>query len=460
MKSSSLIILFCIVATILATPVHAQQATANGYKGIWFALGQVSTYGDKYSGGLGTYTSSHIPVAIYAPKVNKTFFVYGGTTAADQRHLLIMLSYFDHTKKRVPRPVIVLDKQGVDDPHDNASLSIDEKGYIWVFVSGRNTSRPGVIFKSRSPYQIDTFDKIREGEMTYPQPWWLEGKGFLYLFTKYTKGRELYWSTSNDGISWAADLKLAGMGGHYQVSNRWKNKVVTVFNYHPNGNVDKRTNVYLLQTSDMGKSWTNISGASVQTPITNKVNATLVKDYEAEGKLVYLNDLGFDKDGNPVILAVISKNFQPGPPGEMRDWVIIQWKNNKWQTNKVCESSHNYDMGSLYINDGQWQIIGPTEPGPQKNGTGGEMAVWKSNDAGENWYRAKSLTSGSSRNHSYARRPFVRHPGFQAFWADGNADKLSISKLFFCDSAGNVYELPYDMKNEFEVPKKVIGLIN
>ena len=64
--------------------------------------------------------------------------------------------------------MIVYDKVGVDDPHDNASLSIDQKGYIWVFVSGRNTSRPGIILKSRSPYHIGSFEKLKEGEMTYP----------------------------------------------------------------------------------------------------------------------------------------------------------------------------------------------------------------------------------------------------------------------------------------------------
>ncbi|HWI59696.1 MAG TPA: hypothetical protein VNZ22_20885, partial [Bacillota bacterium] len=38
----------------------------DGYRGIWFTLGQPSEYGDKYSGGLGTYTANHIPLAIYA----------------------------------------------------------------------------------------------------------------------------------------------------------------------------------------------------------------------------------------------------------------------------------------------------------------------------------------------------------------------------------------------------------
>jgi len=150
---------------VLLLPVRlaAQNARAGGYKGIWFTLGQPSQYGDKYSGGLGTYTSSHIPIAIYAKKVNKTFFVYGGTTKQDERHLLIMLSYFDHSSNTVPKPVIVYDKVGVNDPHDNASLSIDESGYIWVFVSGRNTTRPGIIFKSRKPYGIDSFEQVKTG---------------------------------------------------------------------------------------------------------------------------------------------------------------------------------------------------------------------------------------------------------------------------------------------------------
>ena len=42
--------------------------TADGYRGIWFTIGQArSAYGAKYSGGLGTYTMKHIPMAVYAP---------------------------------------------------------------------------------------------------------------------------------------------------------------------------------------------------------------------------------------------------------------------------------------------------------------------------------------------------------------------------------------------------------
>lgn len=446
-----------IVFLIIATPffLFAQPKTTNGYKGIWFTLGQLSQYGDKYSGGLGTYTSSHIPIAIYSKQVNKTYFVYGGTTARDERHLLIMISYYDHKKKVVPKPVVVYDKAGVDDPHDNASISIDDKGHIWVFVSGRNTTRPGIILKSKKPFAINNFEKMKEGEMTYPQPWWTK-EGFFYLFTKYTKGRELYWTTSSDGQAWEPEQKLAGMGGHYQLSNINNGKAVSVFNYHPAGNVDKRTNLYLVQTTDRGKTWTTINGKIVQTPLTDIRNEALVKDFESEGKLVYLNDVNFDKSGNPVILAVVSKDFKPGPKSDPHEWIIVHWKNSKWNFNKVCESTHNYDMGSLYINNNLWQIIGPTKTGPQKYGTGGEMVLWESSNEGESWNNKKQLTQSSQRNHAYARRPLNAHPDFYAFWADGDSDKLSQSKLYFCNKAGEVWELPYDMKKKFEKPLKLM----
>ena len=445
--------LLCVFALMLCSDrTLAQNARADGYKGIWFTLGQFSQYGDKYSGGLGTYTSSHIPVAIYSKQVNKTFFVYGGTTREDERHLLIMISYFDHAKHVVPKPVIVYDKTGVDDPHDNAALSIDGKGFIWVFVSGRNTTRPGLIFKSSLPYQIDSFTRIKTGEMTYPQPWWMGEKGFFYLFTKYTNGRELYWTTSADGTTWAPEQKLAGMGGHYQVSNVWNGKVVSVFNYHPGGNVDKRTNLYLVQTTDLGKTWTSIDGTVVQPPLTNPHINALVKDYEAEGKLVYINDLNFDSEGNPVILAVISHDFAPGPKGDPRVWTVIHWKNGRWNFHAVCTSTHNYDMGSLYMENNLWRIIGPTDAGPQKYGTGGEMVLWESSDEGVNWKKAKALTRNSVYNHSYARRPLHAHPDFYAMWADGNADKISPSHLYFCDQQGKVWVLPYRMDKDFEKP--------
>lgn len=424
-----------------------------GYRGIWFTLGQFFDYGDKYSGGLGTYTAKHIPLAIYAPQVNKTFFVYGGTTESGERHLLAMISYFDHDKKVVPQPVVVHDKGGVDDPHDNPSLCIDGDGYLWVFVSGRARKRPGYIYKSLRPFDINGFEQVAEREFAYPQPWWIEGKGFFFCFTKYTRGRELYWSTSKDGKTWSPDRKLAS-GGHYQVTCAQDGRLVTAFNAHPRDwYVDGRTNLYFLQSRDFGGSWEAITGKQVATPVDSFDNPGLVRDYRSEGRNVYMKDINFDGNGNPIILYITSDSHKPGPPGGLRIWEVAHWTGTEWDFRRITVASHNYDMGSLYVEGDVWRVVAPTEAGPQGFGAGGEMAMWECLD-GKVWRRIKRLTRNSEFNHTYARRPVNAHPEFYAFWADGNPNSMSASHIYFTNKEGDrVWRLPYNMQSEFSSPE-------
>lgn len=431
----------------------------DGYRGIWFDLGQRSEYGSKYSGGLGTYTAKHHPLAIHAPKVAKTFFVYGGTTDRDARHLLAMASYYDHRTGKVPKPVVVHDKQGVDDPHDNPSLQIDESGHLWVFVSGRGRKRPGHVYRSDRPFDIASFSHLGEREFTYPQPWWIDGDGFVFLFTKYTRGRELYWSSSDqDGGSWTKDRKLAGMGGHYQVSDERDGRIITAFNMHPGGKVDQRTNLYFVRTDDCGRTWQTASGESIGVPMTDPACAALVRDYRSEGRRVYMKDLTFDGQGNPVILYLTSGSHEAGPTGAPRVWTVAHWSREKWAFHEVTTSTHNYDMGSIEVGpDGSWRIIGPTEKGPQEHGCGGEIAIWESPDHGKSWQRTRLVTRASERNHGYVRLPRNAHDDFYAFWADGNPDSFSESHLFFTNRSGDkVCRLPYVMEGGMAAPIEVM----
>ena len=444
-----LVLLFLADSFILP----AQNPRIDGYKGIWYSFGQLEEFGYKFSGGVATFASRHRPMAIYAPEVRKTFFVYGGTTGPEEQHLVIMVSYYDHRLNKVPKPVVVYDKMGVKEPQDNASLSIDKDGYLWVFVSGRGRTRPGLIFKSSKPWSIDSFDKIMEWEMISPQPWWMEDNGFMLMFSRNIKGRELYFSSSADGKTWADSQKIAAMGGHFQVSNVKGKKLVTVFNYHPGGNIDRRTNLYLLQTDDMGRTWKTVDNRIVTIPVTDVRSEALIKDYEAEGKLVYISDLDFDNEGNPVVLVILSSDVNPGPKGGPREWMIITRKNNNWNFSKVCESYHNYDMGALYITDNEWRIIGPTEPGPQKYGTGGEIALWISRDKGISWEKVRNITSNSTRNNSFVRNPVNAQKDFYALWTDGDADKFSTSCLYFTnENCDKVWVLPYEMMKNFQKP--------
>lgn len=478
-----IVLLTAFAATVFAAPPESAKPTGgaappekssligrriDGYRGIWFELGQKSEHGDKYSGGLGTYTVKHRPLAIYAPQVNKTFFVYGGTTAAGDRHLLAMIGCYDHARGTVPRPVVVHDKLTVNDPHDNPSLSIDPRGHLWVFVSGRGQRRPGFIYRSVKPYDIAAFELVREDEMTYPQPWWIAGRGCLLMFTRYTNGRELYWMTSETGRDWSQPRKLVN-GGHYQITAASGERLITAYNTHfPANNVDTRTNLSFLQTDDMGRTWRTITGKVVQPPL-EPVNAdALVRDYRGEGRLVYLKDITFDAAGHPVILYITSPDHRPGPPparAEPRRWTIARWTGSAWVYHEVGTATHNYDVGSLYIErDGTWRLIGPFAPGagPQHWGAGGEVIMLASTDQGATWHKQRELTTQSTRNHTYIRRPEQAHDDFYAFWADGDTDKLSISRLYFTSKAGDqVWRLPYVMTgdeakpDEFSTPAKL-----
>ncbi|MGB3587363.1 MAG: BNR-4 repeat-containing protein [Tunicatimonas sp.] len=451
------------ILTILLLIIHFQGVAQlnynnqqlDGYKGIWFTLGQFYEYGDKYSGGLGTYTAKHKPLAIYAEEVNRTFFVYGGTTGEDDRYLLCMIGSFNHANSTVTKPVVVYDKQGVDDPHDNPSLLIDPEGYLWVFISGRNTRRPGFKYRSDQPYDISGFTQVTQEEMTYPQPWPIEGKGIFHFFTKYTGVRELYYETSPDGQTWTEDRKLAGIigegeekAGHYQVSGHYGGKVATFFSRHPNGNVDRRTSLHYLQSTDFGETWTTADGEPVETPVTDVDSPARVIDYESQGKNVYLKDMSFDADGNPVALYLTSGGHEPGPDNNPREWRVSHYDGSGWQTSVITTSGHNYDMGSLWIDGNRWTVIAPTVDGPQRHGAGGEVAIWVSINQGKSWSMQQQITQDSPRNHNYVRRVVNGQPPFQYFWADGNPGGITKSVMYFGDSEGNTWQLPYEMSEE------------
>jgi hypothetical protein len=177
-------------------------------------------------------------------------------------------------------------------------------------------------------------------------------------------------------------------------------------------------------------------------------------DYASKGKNVYMKDMGFDSVCKPVCLYIRSNGHEPGPKSAPYEWCITKWNGENWQTTAVCESDHNYDMGSLYVSDNEWKIVGPTESGPQKWGVGGELAIWKSTDKGETWKRKKILTKNSKQSHSYVRRPVNYKKPFCYFWADGDSHNFSKSELYFGDFDGNIWKLPYEMKADFERPMK------
>lgn len=452
----------------LAQCVGAPLPTDDGFRGIWyFNQPSKDEYKYKYSGGFATYPQQHEPIAIYCKAVNKTFFVYGGTTARSaqgKQNLLHLVSYYDHATGKVARPRIVLDKH-TDDAHDNPTLSVDDQGYLWVFSSAHGTGRPSFIHRSTKPYAIDEFELVWKTNFSYTQPWHVPGEGFLFLHTRYNGGKSLgidaircsFWMTSRDGREWSQPQMLAGIEmGDYQISWRQGSRVASAFDFHPRPvGLNHRSNIYYAETRDFGKTWRTISGETLTPPITATNSPALAYDSRQEQRLVYLKDLNFDAKGNPVILFLTSKGYESGPANGPRTWKTIQWTGKKWVSHDVTTSGNNYDHGSLYLEaDGTWRIIAPTTLGPQPYNSGGEMVMWSSPDEGKTWRKVKQLTRDSARNHTYARRPLDAHPDFYALWADGHGRQPSVSHLYFTNQRGDhVWRLPETMTGDFAKPE-------
>ena len=467
-----------VVLTVLLPAASAQTTASEGFSGFWYRLFQEFPYGPKYSGGLGTYTAKHVPLAVYRPEVERTYFVYGGASAGSARSLSAMVSYFDHASSLLAQPVTVHAQTEVHDPHMNPSISVGEDGFVWVFVSARGTVAPGYVYRSERPHDISSFERVFEGPIAYPQPWSL-GNGDLLLLHSIYAGpqRELYWRRarlSEAGVvEWEPARKLA-RGGHYQISvadtTGGALRVATAFNVHPGAenadytSGDRRTNLYFVQTQDGGGSWETALGTPVDVPLAIYDSRVLVRDYQSEGRLVYLKDMAFTPDGYPILLYLTASSHVPGPEGDPREWTVAVWDGSAWSFHVVTTSDHNYDTGSVYVegyteDDGSqgelWRVLAPTAAGPQPWGTGGEVEAWESRDRGATWERQAALTAESEYNHSYVRRPVDGDDGFYAFWADGDAFERSASRLYFADRAGTVWRMPDAFEGAFGEPESL-----
>ena len=446
--------------------------TAEGYRGIWYAnqpLDPQRAGGQrfKYSGGFATYPQQHAPIAVHAPAVGRTFFVWGGADGgAGGGDLVHMVSYLDHADGSVPRPVRLLAK-GTGDAHDNPVLSIDAAGHLLVVSPSHGQARASAIHRSVRPFDITEWERVDDANRSYPQVWWLPDAGrFLLLHTRYEDARRtLRVASSADGAAWTEPVLFAAAErGHYQISARdpRSDRVGTAFDLHPDQGrpgtgLDWRTNLSYAESSDGGHSWRSVSGEPIALPIRSAESPALVRDYRAEGRSVYLKDLAFTPDGRPVILFLTAAGFMPGPEGAPREWWTAAWGGTTWDFRPLTASDHAYDHGSLHCDPGgTWRVVAPTDPGPFPGGAGGEMVLWTSRDEGHTWSR-RPLTAGSEFNHGYARTPLDADPALHALWADGSPLGKSASRLFFCTRDGRVFRLPDRVEGDRAIPEEIVA---
>lgn len=427
---------------------------APGYRGVWYGNEPSrDEYAFKYSGGLGTYCEGHVPMAVHSRAAGRTFFCWGGTTGASSTSLVHMVASFDHRTRRLSTPVVVLDKRTTD-AHDNPVISLDDDGYVWMFSSSHGRLRRSYISRSVRPHDISRFSLVKETNFSYPQPHFIPGKGFLFLHTWYSGGRHVGYSLmGKDGSVIAPRRPLVFIDkGNYLRSWRHGNRVGVVFDRHPvtSGTqpLNRRTDLYYMETADFGRTWRNASGDEVSTPVTEPLNPALVRRYSLDGdawRNVYIKGVRFTPQGRPVILYLLSRGYRSGPESGPREWWTAAWNGASWDIrDTTVRSDSNYDFGFLDLrSESDWRMISATGRGPQAFNPGGEIEAWRSVDGGATWSKERDVTSGSLRNHSYPRQVVDAHPDFLAFWADGDGRKISESHLHYCDEDLNVYDMPY-----------------
>lgn len=454
-----------------AQPVFCSPES--GYRGFWHEQRPVleSEYRYKYSGGLGTYCHSHQPFSVYCPEVGKTFFCWGGTTREHEvsknlprfdwgpGQLTHMVGCFDHHRGEVERPVTLLDKW-CGDAHDNPVLSVDPKGYIWIFSpSHGNWTTPSWVHRSKNPHDIHGgFETVLGGVFAYPQAFWSPTTGLILFHVQYTGGRGTHLTKTADGKHWTNPKTLALIGdGSYQIAHVQGPHLGVIFDHHPKGKgVDARTNLYYMESFDGGETWQNARGEILHLPLTEVENPALVRNALSENLLIYIKDLQFDEKGRPVLAYLTSGSSSPGPGGDPRTWLFATFNGTHWKHEAITQSKSNYDHGALFRRHGGWDLIAPIGEGPQPYNPGGEVVAWRREDGGPGWQFLRALTQGSPSNHNFIRRGIGGHPDFLAFWADGNPREPSPSRLYFCDQQGSVYRLPETMTADRQKPERVM----
>ena len=267
-----------------------------------------------------------------------------------------------------------------------------------------------------------------------------------------------YCQTTIDGRDWSPARLLHFINdGDYQRS--WQapdGRIGVAFDQHPKGKgLNWRTDVFYMETRDFGKTWRTAAGEELKLPLTVRDNPALVMPYAETGRNVYINCIKFDSQNRPLIMYIVSKGFKCGPGNGPRVWKLARWTGTEWKEYDTgIQSDNNYDFCTLYLDsDTDLRLIGASAPGPQPYNPGGELQSWRSSDGGATWTFEKSITSGSGRNHNYPRQPLNTHPGFYAFWADGNGRRPSVSRLYFCDRDLNVYRMPLTVTGDFAAPE-------
>jgi hypothetical protein len=401
------------------------------FRGVWYGSGRQNTLPGHefvYAGGKATYSAWHRPMAVYAPEVNKTFFVFGDA------HNRPAISLFDHATARFAEP-LALGTNPDGNAHRNPTLLIDEDRYLFVFYGYHGGAQPIAVLRSLYPLDMSAWTRmadLTDGNGSYPNPWQLLS-GEIIVPHRQPSGW-CFTKTRDQGVTWGETVELASFDTYESTSTVYgmtlaetgpcPRRIHFVWSRLGGGSEEairtkhlwaRRYNVYYARSDDGGDTWQRSDGSIYQLPVSEE-SAELV--YKSGERGTWLKDILVTPDGHPLIL------FLDGDADTyVSTWKIARRTHKGWEFVDLATSDHMYDGGAFCaMGPNDIRLYGPSAPA-QPGCDGGNIEEWQSTDGGKTWAKVRTLTHGADRSHNHVKtvRNHQQSDGqFRVMWSCGD----------------------------------------
>lgn len=396
------------------------------YRGVWYCCGTVNLLDGNnhvYSGPMATYSAWHRPMAVYAPAVNRTYFVFG-----NERNAPAIGSY-EHDTRTFARPV-VLGANPDGDAHRNPTLALDDTGRLYVFFGAHND--PTRVLRSERPCETGAWREcaaIVDPATSYPQPYQLLPGEMFVSYRERSSGWRSRVSRSH-GETWEDPVDIVEFEGNdiYAVSiaetGDYPRRIHLAWSRLGGGSDEeirtkhlwaRRYNIYYAFSQDGGRTWRRSDGGLYKLPVRE---ADAEKLYESGERGVWLKDIQLGPDGRPLILFIEADPFT-----YVSHWKCGRLRGDGWGFSNIAVGDHMYDDGGIVIEDGSVTVYAPTTAS-QPGEDGGEIDVWRSADGDGPWKRGEPLTEGSDLSHNNVKVVFNHEAGpgdMQVTWSYGDS---------------------------------------
>ncbi len=319
----------------------------------------------------------------------KIFIAYMANDNADRSHNIYAMMY-DYINGKWTKSLVAVAAASGNDGHNAPSIYVGPSGFVEVFYGSLSayllTKNPGPFYKvSTKPYSIESW----ETEQNVPIAMNCINGGYTTDGSLHLMGNLNHAKRTPDGVWTSTNLIKGTNGGALGLPGAIQDTLihngVIYFVWSPyNGNGAGRR-LYLIKSTDNGKTWTNINGTASFSAATGLNTSTTILDPNWHSTFPY--PVYDDK-------YVIHKENEGGNPtiGVLKDGTVVvldsvlfrlwKWNGTTWVSTRVNSNENPFETSLHVAADGKI-VIHITTFGP----TYYEIVEYTSRDNGTSWQR-------------------------------------------------------------------------